>query len=88
MGARVRYQAGSASARAKPPHAARFFGPALASGDEASPPSPVQDLQLALEAEFGPAELRKWPPIATLGFIVGVCGGFWGLVAVTVLRVI
>jgi hypothetical protein len=87
MGARVRHQTGSAYSLATAPYAASLFGPTRASGGE-FPASPVQNLQMALEAEFGFLEPPKWPPIATLGFIVGVCGGFWGLVATVILRVI
>jgi len=51
-------------------------------------PSPARALQeqLAAALEAPPASDGKWPPIATLGFIVGTCGPFWAGVAYLLLR--
>jgi hypothetical protein len=55
--------------------------PQPASAGDAAAPSPALQLQQALHAEVAAPEVKKWPPAATLGFIVVTCGAFWGLVA-------
>jgi hypothetical protein len=88
MGVRIRPEEGSGNKPAKAPRAADLFGPTLVRGDEAPSASPSQHLQLALEAEFSPPPLEKWPPIKTVAFIAVVCGGFWAMVAVAILYVL
>ncbi len=67
------------------PAAASVFRPLLAQGGEPSLASPVHDLQRALEAEFAPPQIKKWHPLARVGFITAFCGSFWGLVALAVI---
>jgi hypothetical protein len=85
MGVGVQPEEGSGNTPDKAPRAADLFGPTLVRGDEPPLASPSQHLQMALEAEFTPPPLEKWPPIKTVAFIVVVCGGFWALVALAVL---
>ncbi len=51
----------------------------LAGQNTPSARSPALELQARLSANLG-AEGR-WPPIATLAFVFGTCGGFWAAVA-------
>lgn len=63
--------------------------PREATGAEGAAPSPALMLQRALGAEMSAvaqAEPGKWPPAATLAFIVVTCGGFWAAVAMGVAR--
>jgi hypothetical protein len=55
--------------------------------DQAFAPSPAMALQQALEAEFSAQPQRKWPPVATLGFVLATCGGFWTLFGLAVARI-
>ena len=55
--------------------------PTAASALDAATPSPARMLQEALGVELPEPEVKKWPPIATLGFIVATCGSFWAVVA-------
>jgi len=63
--------------------AGRRGAPAAVGGYEAPAPSPAQQLQEALVAEFAAPE-RKWPPIVGVGFVLGVSAAFWGLAALVV----
>jgi hypothetical protein len=66
---------------AEPPTARSL---AAASGSEPPVASRAQQLQTMLEArlsqDFEPPGEGKWPPAATLGFIIVTCGGFWAAV--------
>jgi hypothetical protein len=59
-----------------PPRAA----PASLQADSAPTPSPALILQQALEGGLAEPEVKKWPPAATLAFILITCGAFWALV--------
>jgi hypothetical protein len=50
--------------------------------------SPAVHLQQFLEAELAAPPVRKWPPAATLAFIVLTCGGFWAAVVVAALKLL
>lgn len=72
----------------RPAHRARSR-PRAATGAEGAAPSPALMLQQALDAEMaGVADMaeRRWPAVATLGFIVLTCGAFWAVVAAGVAR--
>ncbi len=53
--------------------------PQAAGSHSAAATSPALELQAQLEAEF--SSDRRWPPAATLAFVLATCGGFWSLVA-------
>lgn len=55
--------------------------PAPASETAAATTSPALVLQEVLSGGLAEPEVKKWPPIATLGFILVTCGGFWAAVA-------
>ena len=70
---------------------------ATATEDHAAAPSPALTLQqtLATTMYLGEAaclgeaaQIRKWPPIATLAFVVVTCGAFWTAVALGVSRLL
>ncbi len=48
-------------------------------------PSPARTLQQSLADDLMDPEV-KWPPAASLAFILVTCGGFWTVVAWTVSR--
>jgi hypothetical protein len=59
---------------------------AAATGEEASAGSNVRELQELVEArllDFEP-DVGKWPPAATIGFVLVTCGGFWAAVGLIV----
>lgn len=64
--------------------------PRAATGSDGAAPSPALMLQQALDAEIGGAadlgEVRRWPALATVGFVVVTCGAFWAAVAIGVAR--
>lgn len=64
--------------------AARRASPAAVAGHEAPSPSPVQQLQDVLAAEFADVPERKWPPIVGAGFVLGASAAFWALAALIV----
>jgi len=51
-----------------------------ANEDSIATPSPALILQQTLSAELSEPEVRKWPPAATVAFVVATCGAFWALV--------
>ncbi len=61
-----------------------YTRPALAGPGALSARSPALELQGRIAADL--TQRGKWPPLATLGFVVGTCGGFWTLVAWGVAR--
>lgn len=61
-------------------------GPTLASQQAGGAPSPARELQSRLAAEL--ANERQWSPLATIGFVVATCGGFWSLAAWGVSRLV
>lgn len=38
-------------------------------------------MQIALEADLAPPQVKKWHPLARVGFIVGFSAGCWTLIA-------
>lgn len=58
--------------------------PALAGLDAKAARSPALELQARLSSDI--ASQGRWPPIATLAFVFGSCGGFWAAVAWGVAR--
>jgi hypothetical protein len=90
MAARARHS-GSRHAASPEPSAPQ---PAAATGGEASIPAPAHRLQelletrLLAEADFAEADEKRWPPFATLAFIVATCGGFWGVVIFAAIRLL
>ena len=63
-----------------------YLAPAM---EDATPVgSPAVHLQQFLEAELAAPPVRKWPPAATLAFIVLTCGGFWAAVVVAALKLL
>lgn len=55
--------------------------PTVVSDNDGAAPSPALMLQRALHEGLAEPRIKKWPPIATLGFILATCGGFWAAVA-------
>lgn len=53
--------------------------PQAAGSHSAAASSPALELQAQLAAEF--SNEKRWPPAATLAFVLATCGGFWSLVA-------
>jgi hypothetical protein len=53
--------------------------PVLAGQSARSARSPALELQAQLSADLDAR--GRWPPLATLAFVVGTCGGFWTAVA-------
>ena len=49
---------------------------------------PVHIAQAPAAAESIPPEIKKWPPLATLAFIVVTCGAFWTAVILGVSQLI
>jgi hypothetical protein len=60
--------------------------PVVATGAEVAVPPPAHKLQGLVEArlladgDFAEPSEPRWPPIATLAFVVATCGGFWAVV--------
>ena len=67
---------------------ARTSAARIADSSDRAHPSPARALQDSLLPDALSANAMdidgKWHPAATLGFVVVTCGGFWGVLALTV----
>jgi hypothetical protein len=86
MAARARHSGSPPSALTERSTPVAAGQPAPATGAEMAVPPPTHRLQELLEARVlaegrfvEPSEPR-WPPLATLAFVVATCGSFWAAV--------
>jgi hypothetical protein len=88
MAARARHSGSPPSALTEGSTSAAAGQPAPVTGAETAVPPPTHRLQELLEARmlaeghFAEPSEPRWPPLATLAFVVATCGSFWALVIV------
>jgi hypothetical protein len=89
-GARPSAQTDQQAPFVAPPQSPSARTLAAATGAEASAGSNVRELQELVEArllDFEP-DVGKWPPAATIAFVLVTCGGFWAGVGLIVAQLL